>query len=124
MRTRTTAIALGVIAAVFVIDAVRGTGAPNPSGNPALRLEAQTGLPTEVADLLQRACYDCHSHETRWPGYLKVAPAAWLVVKDVNEGRGQLNFSRWAIQSVDRADQLDEACKMVREGKMPLKPTS
>jgi hypothetical protein len=48
-----------------------------------------------VKAILQRACYDCHSNETRWglPAY--VAPLSWLVVHDVKEGRAELNFSSW-----------------------------
>ena len=45
------------------------------------------------------------------------------MVHDVNEGRGHLNFSRWGeYNPFDRADMLDEVCKQVKEGKMPLRP--
>ena len=51
--------------------------------------------PSEVKAILQRSCYDCHSHETEWPWYSHVAPASWLVARDVKEGREHLNFSNW-----------------------------
>ena len=33
-------------------------------------------------------CYDCHSNETTWPWYARVAPVSWLVVRDVKRGGG------------------------------------
>src|SRR5688572_16886581 len=48
---------------------------------------------TQTQDLAQRACFDCHGNETKWPWYSYIAPAASLVVKDVEEGRRKMNFS-------------------------------
>ncbi len=45
--------------------------------------------------LAQRACFDCHSNETSWPWYTRVAPISWLAALDVNGGRARLNFSTW-----------------------------
>ncbi|MDD5140738.1 MAG: heme-binding domain-containing protein [Verrucomicrobiales bacterium] len=66
-------------------------------------LIATTAPPPPVAALLHAACYDCHSHETKWPWYSRVAPASWLVAGDVNEGREHLNFSNWPTNQPDRA---------------------
>lgn len=68
-------------------------------------------------DLARRACYDCHSNETVWPWYARVAPASWLVARDVREGRQHLNFSTWDQPNEDPEKILD----MVRDGDMPLK---
>jgi hypothetical protein len=50
--------------------------------------------PPEVMSILRRSCYDCHSNETIWPWYSRVAPVSWLVARDVHEGRRHVNFSR------------------------------
>ncbi len=116
-------IALAVLALAFVGMQFVGPRRTNPVADPALRLEAHATVPTEVSTTLRRACYDCHSNETRWPWYSRVAPPAWLVAHDVEEGRGHLNFSRWGdYNPFDRADMLDDACKEVRRGEMPLGP--
>jgi hypothetical protein len=47
--------------------------------------------------LAARACFDCHSNETRWPWYARIAPASWLTAHDVAEGRRALNFSEWGV---------------------------
>lgn len=69
----------------------------------------------ETRELARRACFDCHSNETQWPAYASVAPASWLVQRDVNEGRAVLNFSEWARPQED----AQEASETVREGEMP-----
>lgn len=69
-------------------------------------------------ELAVRACFDCHSNETRWPWYSHVAPVSWLVQRDVDEGREELNFSEW-----NRAyEAAHEAAETVREREMPLLP--
>jgi hypothetical protein len=69
----------------------------------------------ESARLARDACYDCHSNETEWPVYSYVAPMSWLVRRDVEEGREELNFSEWP----DGAGELDDAVETLREGEMP-----
>jgi hypothetical protein len=51
--------------------------------------------PRDVMWILRRACYDCHSNETRWPIWAYVAPISWRVVDDVERARRVLNFSNW-----------------------------
>ena len=74
----------------------------------------------EVVSVLRRGCYDCHSNETVWPWYSRVAPASWVIARDVHEGRAALNFSAWNQLSVERqADAMHESWEEVAEGKMP-----
>jgi mono/diheme cytochrome c family protein len=64
--------------------------------------------------LAERACFDCHSNETEWVWYSKVAPVSFLVTHDVDEGRGKLNFSDWG-----GFDEMDELTEVISEGEMP-----
>ncbi len=74
----------------------------------------------EVKGVLTRACYDCHSNETTWPWYSRIAPISWLVHRDVTEGREALNFSDWeALPSEKRAKLQRESGEEVAEGEMP-----
>ena len=70
----------------------------------------------ETRALAVRACFDCHSNETRWPWYSHVAPASWLVQRDVDEGREALNFSEWQRTY----KEAGESSETVNEGEMPL----
>ena len=75
---------------------------------------------TEVVSVLRRACYDCHSNETVWPWYSRVAPVSWVIAHDVTEGRAELNFSTWDQLSTEKqAKAMKESWKEVAEGEMP-----
>ncbi len=76
--------------------------------------------PADVHQLLRRACYDCHSHETVWPWYAQVAPTSWLLAHDVDEGREKVNFSTWdTLGPGKRAKRLRKSAQEVEEGEMP-----
>src|SRR5512147_1206625 len=62
--------------------------------DPALGLSVRTPVPMHVMSTLRRACFDCHSNETRWPWYSSLPIASWLIARDVRSGRSQVNFSR------------------------------
>lgn len=84
-------------------------------------VDATTPVPAPVMSTLRRACFDCHSDETRWPWYSAIPVASWLVEHDVSEGRDRLNFSRWTKYSrFERADLLDGACEKATTREMPL----
>jgi hypothetical protein len=83
-------------------------------------VETEVPAPPEVLAVLERACYDCHSHETKWPWYSRVAPVSWLVAHDVREGREELNFSTWnRLDSKKQVKAMHESWEEVEEGKMP-----
>lgn len=91
---------------------------PVERSNPPVTAEIKA--PAAVAPLLRRACYDCHSNETVWPGYSRVAPISWLVASDVSEGRDHLNFSTWGeLPAARQAKRLREIGKALGEGEMP-----
>lgn len=106
---------LGILALVIVgIQFV-----PVERTNPPV--EAALEAPPEVMAMLRESCYDCHSNETEWPWYSRVAPVSWLVAKDVNEGREHLNLSDWGrLEGGDRRHAAEEMWEEVDEGKMPL----
>lgn len=83
-------------------------------------VESEVDAPPEVVSVLRRACYDCHSNETVWPWYSRVAPVSWLVARDVKVGREELNYSAWERYSAEeRAEWRGETWEDVAEGEMP-----
>ena len=87
--------------------------------NPPVRSEVEA--PRQVKAILERSCYDCHSHRTRWPWYSHVAPVSWLVARDVHEGRDEVNFSDWPAFDFEKQDDLfKHIAKQVERKKMPL----
>ncbi|MCL4401399.1 MAG: heme-binding domain-containing protein [Acidobacteria bacterium] len=97
----------------------------NPNVDETRTLWARSGVTPEVRSILDRACADCHSNQTRWPWYSHVAPVSWWLADHVKDGRKELNLSDWQ-QVLDRGPQrtskkLTGICNLVRKGKMPLK---
>ncbi len=83
-------------------------------------IESEISVPAEVRVVLRKACYDCHSNETIWPWYSKIAPISWLVASDVHEGREELNFSTWArYDNARQIKKLKESWEEIEEGEMP-----
>jgi hypothetical protein len=72
---------IGVVIGVLVVIQLVPMGTRrNPPEN------APADLPPEVAAILDRSCFDCHSHRTRWPWYSRVAPSSWLLSHHVGKG--------------------------------------
>lgn len=104
-------LALGLVGTFAVIQFVpygRDHSNPPVTGEPVWDA-------SKTRALAKRACFDCHSNETEWPAYASVAPASWLVQRDVKEGRAVLNFSEW--QRPQKAAK--KAAEEVLEGEMP-----
>lgn len=105
----------GAVAALLVgIQFVPVDAKENPASQPPLP------EPPEVVAILKRACYDCHSHEVSWPWYSRIAPASWLVARDVIEGRKAVNFSDWPDDEEERSYLRETSWDSVESGEMPL----
>ena len=97
---------------------------PNPASSPALSIQAKLVVPAETQALLKRACYDCHSNETKWPAYSRLWPASALIYSDVSKGRAQMNFSDWPSSNDPHEARratglLTAACAAMQSGLMP-----
>ncbi len=93
----------------------------NPPTDPARTLAAARPDAAAAVAVIDRSCRDCHSNDTTWPWYSRVAPISWLVVHDVNEGRSEFNVSEFGTYAPEKQQRkLEEACKEVTQGEMPL----
>lgn len=109
----TALIALGAAAVAAQLITVERVNPPGYSGPPL-------AAPAQIETLLSRACYDCHSNQTRWPWYSRIAPASWLVARDVALGRKELNFSEWdSYYPQTRRRKLQWIGRVLRERSMP-----
>jgi cytochrome c len=108
--------------AALTVAAVVGLGFVHPFGNP--RVEPAEGLgtllqganmPADAKAVLVTKCADCHSSETRWPVYSRVAPGSWLIERDIVEARKHMDLSRWQQMPVEQQQVL--TAKIVQEAK-------
>jgi cytochrome c len=115
------------IAAVLVMTLVAELGFVHPFGDP--RVEPAKGLgtllagakmPSEAKAVLVTKCADCHSSETRWPVYARVAPGSWLIERDIVEARKAMDLSRWEEMPVERQEVLmAKIAHEAKSGEMP-----
>lgn len=77
--------------------------------------------PTEVANILHQACYNCHSNNTDYPWYNKVQPVGWILANHIKKGKYKLNFSSFGTLSDRRKrSRLKEIVEQLEKDEMPL----
>ena len=110
------AIVIAIVIAQFI-----GPARSNPMSPASQTVESHVQMTPQIASILDRSCTDCHSNNTRWPWYSRVAPVSWFVIDHVNHGRSHLNFSEWGRYTErERQELLEHMCKEVKSGAMPL----
>lgn len=102
---------LGVLAVGGILLQLVPLGVWRQSNPPVIR---QAIFADAVAEALAAgACLDCHSHQTRHPLYSRVAPMSWLIQRDVEIGREEMNLSDW------HPDDGEDAAETVLVREMP-----
>jgi cytochrome c len=108
--------------AALTVAGMMGLGYVHPFGNP--RAEPANGLgtllqganiPADAKAVLVTKCADCHSSETRWPVYARVAPGSWLIERDIVEARKKMDLSRWEEMPAEKQEVL--TAKIIQEAK-------
>jgi cytochrome c len=114
-------------AAVLTVAAVTGLGFVHPFGDP--RAEPAKGpgtllqgatMPADAKTVLVTKCADCHSSETRWPVYARIAPGSWLIERDIVEARKKMDLSKWELMPADKQQVLTaKIFEEAKSGDMP-----
>ncbi|WP_293308997.1 cytochrome P460 family protein [Pedobacter sp. UBA5917] len=80
-----------------------------------------TGVPLEVAKVLETSCFDCHSAYTKWRWFDKLTPVNFLVASHIRDGRKALDFSQWdSLATPQRNAMLYFALNGILSKEMPL----
>lgn len=82
--------------------------------NPPVRHAIRWASP-EAEAIMHTVCYTCHSNETEYPLYAKIAPVSWIAAEHVNAGRAHLNFSEQPLNNIDP----DQLIAYIESGAMP-----
>ena len=78
-------------------------------------------IPDDVKIILDKACLDCHSNNTRYPWYAKLQPVDWWLTNHVNKGKNALNLDEYTNRSLRyQYHKMEEIEDEVKEGAMPL----
>jgi hypothetical protein len=78
-------------------------------------------VPTEVKTILDKACMDCHSNNTRYRWYFKIQPVDWWLTHHVNEGKRELNFDEYTDKPLRyQYHKMESTVDQVKKSEMPL----
>jgi cytochrome c len=115
------------IVAVGIVAAVSCLGFVHPFGDP--RIEPRQGrgtllqgakMPAETRAILVNKCADCHSSETRWPVYARIAPGSWLIERDIVEARKKMDLSQWEQMPLEtQGVMMAKIVQQAKRGDMP-----
>jgi hypothetical protein len=110
-----------ITVAVLLLIQVIGPGknvSPAPTPN---SLASHNVLPDSVDAILKVACYDCHSNNSRYPWYDRVAPVSWFVAYHIRGGKKHLNFDEFFSYPVKRqVKRAKNIAETVEDGTMPI----
>lgn len=78
-------------------------------------------VPDDVKSILTKACFDCHSNNTRYIWYCYVQPVDWWTNKHIQDGKRGLNFDEFANKSPRyQYNKLGDVKELLEKGEMPL----
>lgn len=116
VKTTLLVLLVGLIIIQFFRPAQNKSAAHSPNDIAVIYNE-----PDDVRTILNKACNDCHSNNTRYPWYNNIQPVAWWLDKHVKDGKRELNFDEVGSYSLRRQyHKMEEVADMVKDGEMPL----
>lgn len=114
-------ILLALLVILVLIQFIRPAKNIHPGDQPNT-LSKVYAVPDDVKNILDKACLDCHSNNTRYPWYSKIQPVAWWLARHVEGGKEHLNFDEYTNKRLRfQYHKMEEVIEMVKEKKMPLK---
>lgn len=112
---------IGIVLILLAIQLIRPSLNTGSASGPNDITQAMA-VPADVRTILEKSCYDCHSNNTTYPWYDRIAPVSWWVANHIKEGKHELNFTEFATYSSKKQrKKLEEIAETVESGEMPLK---
>lgn len=79
-------------------------------------------IPGDVRPILEKACFDCHTNNSRYPWYFNIQPVGLWMNNHIAEGKKHLNFSEYTDKRLRiQFHKMEEVIEQVKEEEMPLK---
>jgi hypothetical protein len=90
-------------------------------GVSANHISGKFSIPADVNVILEKACNDCHSNNTKYPWYFNIQPVGIWMNKHVVDGKKSLNFSEYTNKRLRyQYHKMEEVIELVKENEMPL----
>ncbi len=111
-------VLLIILIVIQFFHPVKNVSTAPPSSNDVAVMYSE---PDNVRTILNKACNDCHSNNTRYPWYNNIQPVAWWLKSHVEDGKHELNFNEIGSYPPRRQyNKFKEIKELVKEDEMPL----
>lgn len=90
-------------------------------GIAAYYISTKYHIPPDVNAIMEKACYDCHSNNSRYPWYFNILPVGMWMNEHIDDGKKGLNFSDYTNKRLRyQYHKMEEVIEQVKEGEMPI----
>lgn len=88
---------------------------------PATDISKVLVIPDSVQVILKKACFDCHSNNTKYPWYSHIQPVSWYLANHITKAKKELNFSEFGRYPARRQqNKLEAIANEINDNGMPL----
>ena len=109
-----------LLIALVVIQFFRPAKNIHPSDQPNAIFK-KFSVSADVKTILDKACMDCHSNNTRYPWYYNIQPVAWWLADHVTDGKKELNFDEYITRRPRfQYRRMEQTIDLVKKEEMPL----
>ena len=119
LKRASTVLAVSLAAAAAAVG-VRPERASQPTDS-SHAIQAQPGMSSALANVLNRSCADCHSNTISSHWFTRVPPFSGVMTRTAREGRIAVNFSIWTSYAPEQQRAvLLASCSDATLGTMPM----
>jgi hypothetical protein len=112
-------ILIGLLVILVAIQFIRP--ARNNSANTAKDISTLYPMPDSVKVIVDKACADCHSNNTKYPFYASIQPISFWLADHIKDGKRHFNFNEFAGYRIAKQNhKLEEVIEQIKEDEMPL----
>jgi len=77
-------------------------------------------VPENVEKTIKKSCNDCHSNNTKYEWYHRIAPFSWVVAFHIKDGKKHVNFDEWATYNkYQKKSIITDLRKTIETREMP-----
>jgi hypothetical protein len=112
-------ILIGLLVILVAIQFIRP--ARNNSANTAKDISTLYPMPDSIKVIVDKACADCHSNNTKYPFYASIQPISFWLADHIKDGKRHFNFNEFAGYRIAKQNhKLEEVIEQIKEDEMPL----
>ncbi len=95
----------------------------NEAGNvlQANAIQNEFTVPSEIENIFETSCNNCHSNHTNYPWYSNIQPVAWWLDSHIKDGKKDFNMDEFLSYDQKKQDhKMEEVIEMIENKEMPL----